>query len=261
MSDGQDERVQEIRARLATARTALRGIDEVLEYGSHEDCACDDDEGCPDCIVPMVRARLTSDVARLPDDTAYLLERLDALTAERDLLRVERDIARRVEQESSAAADAWQAEAVKVRAERDALTAERDARIKTLENDLEHALASVGAFRQAIEKVFAKADEHEIDQGGMIVTYVLPCGPLHRAIGLARGTDAGGKLLAERDALAARATAAEAALRDVDEALFSISIDLVNRKLHYVDREMGRLRERVKAALAGSREQAAGDEA
>lgn len=96
----------------------------------------------------------------------------------------------------------------------------QDARIKTLENDLEHALASVGAFRQAIETIFAKAEEHEIDQGGMIVTYVLPCGPLHRAIGLARWTDAGGKLLkrlsdteAERDAAVARAERAEAALR------------------------------------------------
>lgn len=102
-----------------------------------------------------------------------------------------------------------------------ALLAERDARIKTLENDLEHALASVGAFRQAVENVFAKAEEHEVDQGGMIVTYVLPCGPLHRAIGLTRGTDAGGKLLkrlgdteAERDDLAARMAAAEAAIRE-----------------------------------------------
>ncbi len=56
-------------------------------------------------------------------DTVFLLARLDVLTAERDVLRVERDIARRVEQESSAAADAWQAEAVKVRGERDALAA------------------------------------------------------------------------------------------------------------------------------------------
>ena len=200
MAEGQDDaRIAEIRARYA-------GLEKLLE----------DTTGQWDRsqLLPMV-----SELAGAAKTIPYLLERLDALTAERDLLRVERDIARRVEQESSAAADAWQAEAVKVRAERDALTAERDARIKTLENDLEHALASVGAFRQAIEKVFAKADEHEIDQGGMIVTYVLPCGPLHRAIGLARGTDAGGKLLAERDALAARLAAAEAALSPCTLAL------------------------------------------
>lgn len=116
----------------------------------------------------------------------------------------------------------WREAALDFRAENErmrALLAERDARIKTLENDLEHALASVGAFRQAVENVFAKAEEHEVDQGGMIVTYVLPCGPLHRAIGLTRGTDAGGKLLkrlgdteAERDDLAARLAAAEATM-------------------------------------------------
>ncbi len=226
MAEGQDARVQEI-----------RGI-HVVGGGKRSD-------SCAHCYTQW------------PCDTAYLLARLDALTAERDVLRVERDIARRVEQESSAAADAWQAEAVKVRAERDALTAERDARIKTLENDLEHALASVGAFRQAIEKVFAKADEHEIDQGGMIVTYVLPCGPLHRAIGLARGTDAGGKLLAERDALAARATAAEA-------ALWAVGVPLINnvmcwcqesRDMAYGHSDACR---HANAALAGSRRQARG---
>lgn len=116
--------------------------------------------------------------------------------------------------------EAWPCDTAYLLAPLDALAAERDARIKTLENDLEHALASVGAFRQAIETIFAKAEEHEIEQGGMIVTYVLPCGPLHRAIGLARGTDAGGKLLkrlsdteAERDAAVARAERAEELLR------------------------------------------------
>ena len=145
-----------------------------------------------------------------------------------------------------------------------ALADERDARIKTLENDLEHALASVGAFRQAIETIFAKAEEHEIDQGGMIVTYVLPCGPLHRAIGLARGTDAGGKLLkrlsdteAERDALRARAERAEAALR-------AVGVPLINnvmcwcqesRDMAYGHSDACR---QANAALAGSREQSAG---
>lgn len=246
MAEGQDARVHEI-----------RGI-HVVGGGKRSD-------SCAHCYTQW------------PCDTAYLLARLDALTAERDVLRVERDIARRVEQESSAAADAWQAEAVKVRAERDALTAERDARIKTLENDLEHALASVGAFRQAIEKVFAKADEHEIDQGGMIVTYVLPCGPLHRAIGLARGTDAGGKLLAERDALAARLAAAEAALVAYAELLdykpfmeferaFNSILDNESAPSEPDERERWLIRQAWVAAmnvahdaLAGSREQAAGE--
>jgi len=134
-----------------------------------------------------------------------LLARLDALAAEAS------DVAR----ENEALIEEVKASGEQIAA----LADERDARIKTLENDLEHALASVGAFRQAIETIFEKADEHEVDQGGMIVTYVLPCGPLHRAIGLARGTDAGGKLLAERDALRARAERAEAALAPCTLAL------------------------------------------
>lgn len=186
-------------------------------------------------------------IAHAREDVPYLLARLDALAAEAS------DVAR----ENEALIEEVKAAGEQIAA----LAAERDARIKTLENDLEHALASVGAFRQAVENVFAKAEEHEVDQGGMIVTYVLPCGPLHRAIGLARGTDAGGKLLkrlgdteAERDAAVARAERAESALRDVDGALFSIAVDLMNRKLFYVDREMGRLRERVSAALAAASE-------
>lgn len=78
-------------------------------------------------------------------------------------------------------------------------------RVQELANDLEHALASVGAFRAAIEDVWAKS-AGESGEDGFIVSYVIPVGVLHRAIGLARGTDAGGKLLAERDA--ARAWAA-----------------------------------------------------
>ena len=76
-------------------------------------------------------------------------------------------------------------------------------RIKTLEDDLEHALASVGAFRQAIEDVWSKS-AGESDDDGFVVSYVIPVGTLHRAIGLARGTDAGGKLLAELAAAQAR---------------------------------------------------------
>lgn len=82
-------------------------------------------------------------------------------------------------------------------------------RIKTLENDLEHALASVGAFRAAIEDIFSKA-AGESAEDGFIRAYVLPVGTLHRAIGLARGTDAGGHLLAQLVTERARAERAEA---------------------------------------------------
>ena len=89
-------------------------------------------EGQDDARIIEIRellAEVNTPVGYFPDlnealDWAFALAgRIDALTAERDVLRVERDIARRVEQESSAAADAWQAEAVKVRGERDALAA------------------------------------------------------------------------------------------------------------------------------------------
>lgn len=139
-------------------------------------------------------------------------------------------------------------------------------RIKTLENDLEHALASVGAFRQAIENVFAKAEEHEIDQGGMIVTYVLPCGPLHRAIGLARGSDAGGKLLAERDDLAERLAAAEAANARAADQIMQDVLDLDPDDPEHPDTicisydalvvVLDNALRGADAALAGSREQA-----
>lgn len=85
------------------------------------------------------------------------------------------------------------------------------ARIAALESDLEHALASVGAFRAAIEEVWSKSAGESGDDG-FIVSYVIPVGVLHRAIGIARGTDAGGKLLAERDALRARAERSEAVM-------------------------------------------------
>lgn len=68
------------------------------------------------------------------------------------------------------------------------------------DDNLDHALVSVGAFRQAIEDVWAKS-AGESGEDGFIVSYVVPVGVLHRAIGLARGTDAGGKLLKQlRDA-------------------------------------------------------------
>lgn len=51
-------------------------------------------------------------------------------------------------------------------------------------------------------------------------------------------------------ALEAENARLRAALHDVDGGLFSIYVDLTNRKMFYVDRETERLRARVRAALA-----------
>ena len=132
MAEQDDAQVQEIRARLEAATpgpwlTLKRAPDlGATEIGAQLDT--------PDARViadtelwgrkpTEQNVQDAAFIAHAREDVPYLLARLDALTAERDVLRVERDIARRVEQESSAAADAWQAEAVKVRAERDALAA------------------------------------------------------------------------------------------------------------------------------------------
>lgn len=140
-------------------------------------------------------------VADWPCDTAHLLAELARVTSERDAT---------------------------LRRQYDELQADNGrllGRIKSLENDLEHALASVWAFRAAIEDVWAKS-AGESGEDGFIVSYVIPNGPLHRAIGLARGTDAGGTLLAEverltgeRDALAPRRAAAEGARQPCTLAL------------------------------------------
>lgn len=164
MAEGQDDaRVQEIRARLEAAtpgpwQTWPDGTEESVESVSVGRFVC----------------HLNSNMRQFRDDAAFiaharqdvpwLLARLDALEAERDylesgfktllevgktqrdrarkaeaerdVLRVERDIARRVEQESSAAADAWQAEAVKVQAEWDAAVARAEARLAAAESAL-----------------------------------------------------------------------------------------------------------------------------
>ncbi len=48
-------------------------------------------------------------------------------------------------------------------------------------------------LREAIEELFAKATPHDMQGahevgGPYIKSYILPCGPLHRAIGIVRGS-------------------------------------------------------------------------
>ncbi len=97
-------------------------------------------------------------------------------------------------------------------------------RVAELERDLEHALVTVGAFRQAIEDIFAKADGSATDDG-TIRFYTLPTGPLHKAIGMARGADTGGKFLAQLAAAQADAAALRTqrdTLAEFAEATFAI---------------------------------------
>lgn len=111
----------------------------------------------------------------------------------------------------------WKARALAFRETLDTLKAQRDeARVErdVARNDTEAALVTVGAFRQAIEDVFA-VSEGQSAEDGFIVSYVIPVDVLMRAIGLARGTDAGGALLAQLAASEQRA----AALVEADNVL------------------------------------------
>lgn len=104
---------------------------------------------------------------------------------------------------------------------RDTLVQEARKRIEQLENDLEHALASVGAFRQAIEDVLEKSAV-ESGEDGFVRVYLIPVGVLHRAIGMARGTDAGGALLAKLAASEQRAAAWQGVAVKLGDALIDL---------------------------------------
>ena len=153
----------------------------------------------------------------------------------------------------------WPCDEAYVVARLDALDAERDALLSELTSyRLDFNVSESHPRLRLREPEYFEADGHRYEK-----TATCRCCDERYAWGWVGDdgiclhcVDGRADLRTERDALAARLAAAESALRDVDGALFSISIDLVNRKLHYVDREMARLRERVDAALAGSREQA-----
>lgn len=165
----------------------------------------------------VIRAN-AEEIADLEDVRDELEAQVNALTAQMECRNELTARIRALEVENERGQQAF-ADLTLASVERiNALEAERDAatkRVATLENDLEHALASVGAFRQAIEDVWAKSAGESGDDG-FIVSYVIPVGVLHRAIGLARGTDAGGKLLTR---LAASEAARERSADRIRDAL------------------------------------------